>query len=148
MSLPYYVSDTVRGWLKEVDKSNPETIYNVFGDEHIKKIVDEKTNIEHLCGIMVLKINNISLPVVVIAGHVYDAFNRIYNKEFDFYYVCMGITGIDIEKSKYFMTPEMLRFFIKNKIEFLPKGETLLDLKTRKVESMSSYCIGTGWLMT
>lgn len=147
MSLPYYISDTVKDWLKEVDSNSIDTIYTVFGEYGEKSVVDEKTNTSLVGGVITLLQNERRIPVVVVAGHVYDICNRIYNKEFDSYYILMGITGIDIEKSRYLMTQEMLRFFIKEDIKFLPEGETLLDLKKRKVESYSSYGFGAGWRM-
>lgn len=147
MSIPYYISEEVKSWLTGMDVNEPDTIFNCIGNKQLKEVVDVKNNKRYLCGVITLKFQNKELPVLLVAGHVYDKVNRIYNMEFSNYYVIMGVQGVNAEKSKYFMSESILQFFIKNKIDFLPAGVALKDLKLRKVNKENNQMLDKGWIV-
>lgn len=147
MSIPYYISDEVKSWLNNMDTDKPETIFDCIGGKQLKLLVDVKDNKHILCGVITIKLPDKELPVLLVAGHVYDKVNRIYNMEFTNYYVLMGAQGVNANKSRYFMSEAILQFFIKNKIDFLPEGVSLADLNLRKVGDDEPKRLGKGWIM-
>lgn len=148
MYIPYYISQQIRSMVSSITYDTRNKIYEVLGPTLLKSLYDDEKDVEYLCGVITLKYNAREVPVILVSGQVYDVTQRIYNEPFVNFYILTGASGINIEKSKYMMSKEMLRFFIMEKIDFLPAGETFRDLNNRRVEKGSKYNIGQGWLIT